>query len=488
MKYIKHFLWFGLIFLLFGSCVNNQDTSEANAEHEKQPTEIEESAKSEISGQDRITDADDNESSEKQIPETVNPEKSKPTSPASRYAIYQPEEPHGTSGWPLVIFLDPHGNGDVPVSLYQGLAKKYGFLFIGSNEFKNGIPGREVVSDFDELLNMAKSDFSIDNNRIYLMGFSGGARVGLAFAEAYPEISALVACGAGIQVGVQAPKPTFSYLGMAGKEDFNMIEVINTDRSLKRQGFNRALIIFDGVHNWPPVAVAEEAFQWLDLVAMKEKTIPDDPTEIQAVKQWYLQKANSLKNEGRIFDSYEVAERALTVLDGLTDLSSLKTLAGELRKNPAYKEQLSEMVKTMQMEMGLQNNYIQAFAEKDMEWWTAEITKLNDDGVTQSEQYMKKRLLAYLGIMAYMISDRAVNEKDIEGSAKYLKIYRTLEPANPEHFYLEAKRRMIMEEQSEVFNYLHLAIVMGFNDKERLYNEPVFIPLQSNPEFIDLLE
>ena len=69
-----------------------------------------------------------------------------------------------------------------------------------------------------------------------------------------------------------------------GKDDFNMIEVINTDRSLKRQGFNRALIIFDGDHNWPPTLVAQEAFQWLDIIAMKEKSLAVDQAEIETTK------------------------------------------------------------------------------------------------------------------------------------------------------------------------------------------------------------
>lgn len=485
---MKHFtpfllLLFSLIFL--ASCVNNQDKTDAKQEKEEQTTEIKKPAKAETS---KSVVADENPVSKKPSTEKVKPVESKLAPALPGYSVYEPHKVSGHSGRPLIIFLDPHANGNIPVALYKNLAEDHGFLLIGSNEIRSGMSGREVIASFDSLFQMAKRDYHVDENRIYLMGFSGGARVALAFAEAYPEIKAVVASGAGIQAGVKAPKPTFSFLGMAGNEDFNMIEIINTDRSLKRQGFNRAMIIFDGDHNWPPVEVAEEAFQWLDLVAMKEKTIPGNPTKIQDAKEWYLQKANSLKNEGRIFDSYEVAERALTVLDGLTDVSNLKALAGELRKNPVYKEQLSDMVKTMQLEMGLQNNYMQAFAGKDMEWWTAELQKLNETGTQQSEQLMKKRLLAFLGVMAYMISDRAVNEKDIEGSAKYLEIYRTLEPTNPEHAYLEAKRRMMMNEQSMAINYLRLAVVFGFADKDRLFNEPVFIPLQSNPEFIGLLE
>ena len=485
---MKHFtpfllLLFSLLFL--ASCVNNQDKAEDKQKNKGRTTEIKKPAKAETS---KPVVTDETPVSEKPSTEKVEPIESKPATALPGYSVYEPHKVSGHSGRPLVIFLDPHANGNIPVALYKNLAEDHGFLLIGSNEIRSGMSGREVIASFDSLFQMAKTSYPVDQNRIYLMGFSGGARVALAFAEAYPEINAVIASGAGIQAGVKAPGPTFSFMGMAGNEDFNMIEIINTDRSLKRQGFNRAMIIFDGDHNWPPVEVAEEAFQWLDLVAMKEKTMPGNPTKIKAAEKWYLQKTNSLKNEGRIFDSYEVAERGLTVLDGLTDLSSLRTLAGELRKNPVYKEQLGEMVKTIQLEMGLQNNYMQAFAGKDMEWWTAELQKLNETGTQQSEQLMKKRLLAFLGVMAYMISDRAVNEKDIEGSAKYLEIYRALEPANPEHFYLEAKRRMIMEEQSEAINYLKLAIVLGFNDKERLNNEPAFIPLQSNPEFIGLLE
>ena len=64
-------------------------------------------------------------------------------------------------------------------------------------------------------------------------------------------------------------------------------------------------------------------------------------------------------------------------MDGLTDVSNFRSLTEELRKNPVYNEQLTEMVKTMQMEMGLQNNYMQAFNEEDINWWNSEIQKLN---------------------------------------------------------------------------------------------------------------
>jgi len=47
---------------------------------------------------------------------------------------------------------------------------------------------------------------------------------------------------------------------------------------------------------------------------------------------------------------------------------------------------------------------------------------------------------------------------------------------------------MMMNEQSSALAYLRLAVVFGFVDKARLFNEPAFIPIHDNPEFIGLLE
>ena len=488
MKYLNILLCFTVAFLILASCVNEPKKSDKPASDKNQPSIIKETDGASTHEKEQVSSIDDGEEHENNQTETLFPKDVKPTKALPPFSVFEPKIPAGSPGLPVIIFLDAHANGNQPVTIYRLLANKYHFLLVGSNEIKNGMPGNEIIASFDKLLNTVKSDFPIDKDRIYLMGFSGGARLGLAFAEAYPEISAMVACGAGIQVGVKAPEPTFSFMGMAGNEDFNMIEIINTDRLLKREKFNCAMVLFDGDHNWPPPDVAEEIFLWLDLIAMKDKSKAIDQIEINTAKDWYLQKVNTLKTAGRIFDSYEVTERATEVLDGLTDVSKFKILGEELRKNPVYNEQINEMVKTIQMEMGLQNSYLQAFKTKDVAWWANEMQKLNNSTVSKTEQLMQKRLLAYLGVMAYMMSDKAVSDKNPEASEKYLKIYRLIEPTNPEHVYLEAKRRMALNEETKALEYLRLAVMLGFKDKYRLYNDPVFNPLNDNPDFESLLK
>ena len=137
----------------------------------------------------------------------------------------------------------------------------------------------------------------------------------------------------------------------------------------------------------------------------------------------------------------------------------------------------------MQKEMGMQNSYISAMTEKDTTWWKKEIRHLQDSTISKNDRLMNKRLLSYLGLIAYMFSDKAVNEQNIEAAEKFLEIYRLVEPTNPEHFFLEAKRRMLMNDPVNAVAYLKLATILGFSDRDRILQEPLFESLSGNQDF-----
>jgi hypothetical protein len=169
-------------------------------------------------------------------------------------------------------------------------------------------------------------------------------------------------------------------------------------------------------------------------------------------------------------------------------VKEVSALADELRNNPKYNSQLKELVKAMQTEMGMQNTLMQAFGEKDVTCWMEEINKLNSTTGTRSEQLMNKRLLAYLGIMAYMMSNKMIDEKNIDAAEKSLTVYRLVEPSNPEHAYLEAKRRMLMNEPGRAVEYLQLAMILGLDDTDRIKNDPAFASLSGNSDFVKLFK
>src|SRR4051812_12676630 len=48
------------------------------------------------------------------------------------YSLYIPQSYSGKEKYPVIIFFDPHGAGNVPVSKYAGLAEKFHFMLLGS--------------------------------------------------------------------------------------------------------------------------------------------------------------------------------------------------------------------------------------------------------------------------------------------------------------------------------------------------------------------
>jgi len=57
------------------------------------------------------------------------------------YALYLPSYYSEDKKWPVVCAFDSHGKGLLPVELFKDEAEKYGYIILGSNNSKNGIPG-----------------------------------------------------------------------------------------------------------------------------------------------------------------------------------------------------------------------------------------------------------------------------------------------------------------------------------------------------------
>jgi poly(3-hydroxybutyrate) depolymerase len=80
--------------------------------------------------------------------------------------------------------------------------------------------------------------FAIDDSRTYAAGFSGAARLALAWAG-NGHIAGVIACGAGFS-GPAIPKEVpFRIYATAGVDDFNYDEVYAMSRELSRRGVSQ---------------------------------------------------------------------------------------------------------------------------------------------------------------------------------------------------------------------------------------------------------
>ena len=108
--------------------------------------------------------------------------------------------------------------------------------------------------------------FSIDPQRVYLAGMSGGARVATGIALANPLIAGVIASSAGFPDSQPRTRVPFAVFSTAGTEDFNYMEMRMLDRRLSSAHF---LAVFRGGHTLPPDDVAFDAVEWMELQAMR---------------------------------------------------------------------------------------------------------------------------------------------------------------------------------------------------------------------------
>ena len=177
------------------------------------------------------------------------------------YALYLPPAYSAERAWPILYCLDPLARGSVPVERFRNAAGRAGFIVAGSNNSRNG-PNDLAREAIQWLLTDTHERFVIDDSRVYVAGFSGGARLALAWAGS-ARIAGVIACGAGFG-GSQIPKQVpLRIYATAGVDDFNYDEVYAMSRELSRRGIPQRFAEFAGGHDWLPETLTTEALDFL---------------------------------------------------------------------------------------------------------------------------------------------------------------------------------------------------------------------------------
>ena len=177
------------------------------------------------------------------------------------YALFLPAAYSPQHAWPILYCLDPAARGSLPVERFREAAARAGFIVAGSNNSRNGATdlAREAIqwlwTDTHERL-------AINDSRTYVAGFSGGARLALAWA-ANGRIAGVIACGAGFTASGIPKEVPFRIYATAGVDDFNFDEVYAMSSELSRRGLPQRFAQFGGGHDWLPENLATESLDFL---------------------------------------------------------------------------------------------------------------------------------------------------------------------------------------------------------------------------------
>ncbi len=181
-----------------------------------------------------------------------------------QYSLYLPKNYDPATKYPLIIFLDPMARGNLPVEKYRAIADEQQVVLAGSLESRNFDPAASsnaVTAILDDIVKRV----STDGSRVWLAGFSGGARMASTYALGNGRISGVIACGAGFADNdLYTNKITIPFVGIAGYRDMNFEEILGIKELLAERKKENILLLFDGGHQWPPLLQLAIAVEWLN--------------------------------------------------------------------------------------------------------------------------------------------------------------------------------------------------------------------------------
>ncbi|MES2592348.1 MAG: hypothetical protein V4608_10715 [Bacteroidota bacterium] len=403
------------------------------------------------------------------------------------FAVYLPKKYSSEKTYPVIYAFDPHGEGKLPISIYKDLAEQYGFILIGSNNSKNGIAWDESQKIAKNLFAETRKRFSINEQRIYLMGFSGGARIANALTIINGGIRGVICCGAAIPAAnSDSPRGNYTFFGLVGNTDFNYTEMAKYDMlDLAGNNIKHILVTFDGKHEWPSKDIMNEGFWWLELNEMRKNISTKNDSLITEHIQPIREQLETYKQKKQTIETFNLSRKTINFYDGLTDLGAFYEAYKLSQSSSEVDTYLKQQEAMWAEEEKLKNEYIQALQKKDFTWWNESITKLNQKiktGKTENA-LMNKRVLGFLSLAAYMQTSEALKQNVLSAAEFYSKIYLLVDPVNSEAHYFRAGVYAKQGDTKQAVNALSNAIKNGYTDLSRLQNDTMFDTIRNTTEF-----
>ncbi len=404
------------------------------------------------------------------------------------YTAFTPSKYSDQVKWPVMFIFDPHARGLLPVRRYSQIADRYGYILIASNDSKNGTPPEYTGRILDNLLNDSRQRWNTDQRRQYLLGFSGGARAASHLMNDHRELAGCIGSGAGFPSVPGQPLP-YVYAGLIGTRDFNYSEMLLLNESADTLSGNHLIIEFDGGHDWPPQETMRTAFDWLDISAMKQNLIPVDETRLKAIADThdlFIRNAIISHQPGK---ATLIHRRLIRMLDNLYDTREHQESLAELERLYAVHDFFKARRLILRTESNRQKEYQELFAGQNLQWWKSEISKLRKpprEKPAHEYQTMNQRLLQYISMLAFIHSQRALNDNRLDDAERFLNIYRLADPDNPDQRFLKACYWIKRNETDKAIAALRESAALGFSDTEKMDNDPILSPLKKHPDFISL--
>ena len=397
------------------------------------------------------------------------------------YALYVPKNYVPQKKWPVIFCFDASARGWMPVERLQVAAEQYGYIVAGSLTSRNG-PVAVNNAAIKAMIKDVTAHFSVDPNRVYTTGVSGGARVATAVALS-GVAKGVIACAAGFPVlseGIPLRVP-FAIFGTTGTEDFNWAEMIQLDRDLTERKAAHRIVVFEGGHQWASAALMQEAVEWLELQAMRSGTRPKDNGFVEG--QFKSRLAAVPSQTG--WDRWRALRSLVADFSGLVDVVGYEQEAKELGASREVKEALraEQALMTREAELVEQLGDVALGSRVRKQKLAADLRRQAEGTEDSGERRMVRRAISGYLSMTKVNVRLMFDDKDYGRAVGYLELAAALRAGQKSTWFDLARAHAMDGDKTRAFDALEQAIAEGFDEADRLEVEPAFAKLRREARY-----
>jgi hypothetical protein len=419
------------------------------------------------------------------------------------YAVYLPSRYSPDRAWPVIYAFDPFARGKAAVEVYQAAAEKYGYIVAASNNSRNGPASLQTAAAQAMWLDTHRR-FSIDKDRVYTTGLSGGARAATAFAlYCYTcSVAGVIAHGAGYPVAATKSPPAnehFVYYAVVGDQDLNYPEIMILRRRKDAEGAPFKVKVYPGPHQWAPPEIAEDAIEWLEIKAMQSGAEKVNPAFVHEIFQRTQAEATQADEAGDTLRQYYALRSLALDFKGLEDVTQFERARVALKASKAWKN--ANRAEDREIEL-------QASLTKDASGELAQLASAEADVQSGLTQHIAS-VMAYLRRQAHsndkdrMVASRAFTQLWIQGlengqdqfregrymqAAAYYSLMADAAPDQPAPLLFLAEARVRSGNKKGALKAIEEAVQRGLKRPQSLTDDPELQPLASDPAFQEIVQ
>jgi predicted esterase len=380
--------------------------------------------------------------------------------PNISFSYYLPKSYSEGKKYPVLLLFDPHGDAHFAIEKYESAADKFEYILMSTNAIKNGLDGETAGHVMQSLIGSLSSQLPVNPTRVYVGGFSGGARYAAMLAMSGSGVQGLMVAGAGFPIDNWKNLSPSVIIAAANDGDMNLPEILALNEIQDKDQRSRVLIMRDkGIHEWPSLEKMKECLAIFTAFAVRD-SIESDKTKLDLVLSTYdsLDKSNYCSTS-KIHKSL-FYERIVKSLAYQKDIDKYGEAYAAMIQSSTYLSEKNTEQNLIKEESGIKNNYYAAMGKKDTIWWYTEMHKLNSSIINEKNNLKQAQLMRIrngLSLMCYMNLDKTMKANS-NNDAYYLSVlYRNIDPDNSEAWFLAAVMEARSNNKIRVIDFLTTA-------------------------------